>query len=200
MGQFTRRVAIVTVGWLGALGGCGSSTKETHTSTTESGAAPSPALSNPSPAAAGEEPHFEYFSVIREFGGNDTAALFGLLPSQPGMKITGITGPEFLAGHVKIKIFNSDTLKDLFVASLRPMPNEEKARLLAKYDGAQVIYFEKYEGQLCRDDDLNLTVASTLGDWAPTLTFRFNAVADPAGNCEFHLLGLETKLPPAGKP
>jgi hypothetical protein len=198
MGQFARMARILSVGSLIVLLGCGSSTKETHTST-ESGATPGPALPSPSPAAAGEAPHFEYFSVIREFGGSDTAALFGLLPNQPGMKITGITGPEFLAGHAKVKILNSDTLKELFVASSLPMPNEEKEPLLSKYGGAQVIYFEKYEGRLCTDDNLSLAVSSTLGEWTPTLTFRFSAVADPTGNCKFHLLGLETKLPPAGR-
>jgi hypothetical protein len=173
------------------LSGCGSGSPSTSASPQEQ--APPDKQSTPTflSQSQSNRPDFQYFSVIREFGDDDTAALFGLLPNKQGMKITGITGPLFL-GHALVKVLHQETLGDLFSHSSLPMTQPEKKQLLSRYSGAQIIYFEKYQGQLCTDQDLSLTVTSTLGEWSPTLTFKFSAIANPNDDCRFHSLGLET--------
>ena len=174
------------------LAGCGSGNE----STSPAAQAPAPNADKQTktvtPDALQERPTFKFFSVIREFGGVDTGALFVLLPNEPGMKITGISGPKFL-GRPRVDVLNHSTVGGIFNTSSFSMSIQNREQLLNKFSGANIIYFERYQGQLCTDKEFEINVTGTLGQWSPTLTFKFSAVAKTNDECSFHTLGLETK-------
>ena len=148
---------------------------------------PSNQPENPRPQT--HSPSFQYVSVIREFEGTDTASLFGILPDQGTSKIESVRGPAFL-GPARVGKLDKEAMNYLFMKSSVPMLQTEREDLAAKYFGAQVIYFEGYNGHLCLGpDEINkIDVLSSLGDLKVTTTFEFSAVATSKGACKFHKL------------
>lgn len=131
---------------------------------------------------------FKFFSVIREFGGKDNVALFGILPNQGTLQITKVaeTWADFLTGY-SFGTLNQETVNHLFSNSSVPMSQQEKDSLLSKYNGAQIISFEGYDGQLCTDEEFKITVSSSLGDFKFTTTFDVMVEPNSSGDCKFHV-------------
>lgn len=136
-----------------------------------------------------DRPSFKHFAVIREFAGNDTAALFGILPDQGTLKITSVKGPGFLGGY-RVGELTQEAMDRLFLKSSVPMPKPEKDRLVSQYDGAEVIYFEKYHGKLCAgpDNDIQITVSGIIENLNISMTFELAAVPQPDADCKFRKL------------
>jgi hypothetical protein len=187
-----------------ALTGCGSST-ETSSGTPvqpKNNSAPvatTPGTSLPTPFRPSQENcpdprDFKFFSVIREYGGKDNAALFGILPTQGKLKITKVTElwADFLPGY-GLETLNQETENRLFSKSSIPMSQQEKDSLLSKYNGAQIIYFEGYNGQLCSGDEFKIFVSSSLGDFKFTTTFDVRAVPNSTGDCTFQVFAYWTQ-------
>jgi len=134
------------------------------------------------------------FGVIREFGGTDTAAMFGLVADSGSIQITGATGPSFLGG-VRIGQLDKVAMDHLFLKSATPISQQERQDLVSKYNGAQVIYFEGYHGALCASDEteFHIGVNGTI-DGAPfSSTFQFIALPNPTGDCTYHVFILQTQ-------
>jgi hypothetical protein len=134
--------------------------------------------------ARADGPKFQQFTVVREFGTGDTSAIFGVLPSEAGYKITDVTGPMFL-GHAQVAILNENTLSQFFDHSVFPMTATEKQQLLSKYNGAYVVYFEKYSDQLCSGDEFEIAITGSLGNTTATSQFSFVAQPQNKGDCKF---------------
>jgi hypothetical protein len=127
---------------------------------------------------------FKQFTVIREFGGADNAAIFGVLPSELGMKITDVTGPAFL-GNAYLAMLNENNLNGFFAHSSTPMSAAEKQQLLSDYAGAYVIYFENYSGRLCSGDQYQIEMTGKIGGVTAVTRFDFIASPQSAGDCKF---------------
>ncbi len=129
------------------------------------------------------------FGVIREFGHGDTAALFGILPSNGSLKITGISGPSFLSSvGYGVGQLNQGVISHLFLKSTNPMSQMEKQELVQKYNGTSVIYIEGYSGKLCTSEETeyNINISGDI-DGAPfTATLQFVALPNSSGDCEYH--------------
>ncbi|MGK5085893.1 hypothetical protein WDW37_21605 [Bdellovibrionota bacterium FG-1] len=127
------------------------------------------------------------FGVIREFGGNDNAAMFGLLSQNGTLQITDVSGPAFLGGY-RVGELDQVAIDHLFLKSSKPMDQKEKLDLISKYNGAQVIYFEGYTGNLCRSNEIEYDIsASGNVNGAPfTATIQFIALPNSSGDCGYH--------------
>jgi hypothetical protein len=138
-------------------------------------------------ASAASATDLKGFGVIREFDGTDTAAMFGLLPSAGLLQITGVTGPSFL-GTARIGQLNQVAIDHLFLRSANPMDEEEKQNLINQYNGAEVIYFEGYAGNLCTttDTEHEVGVTGTIDGISFTATFQFIALPNSSGDCTYH--------------
>jgi hypothetical protein len=168
-----------------AISACSSESPTPSSSQSQNGQQPGTAPSPTATQSQATTSGFQYFSVIREFGGNDTAALFGILPDHGTLQITEISGPSFL-GTVHIGTFNQDAINHLFLKSSKPMSQQEKNGLIAKYNGAEAIYVEGYEAQLCTDSEVKIKVSSSFGDLKPITTFDFTAEPTATDDCTFH--------------
>ena len=136
------------------------------------------------------------FGVIREFGGSDNAALFGLLPPSGSIQITNCTAPQFLASvRCGVGTLNETVMSHLFLKSSNPMTQSERQNLLSQWNGSQVIYFEGYNGSLCTNDETeyNVTVSGTSNGQAFTSTFQFIALPNSNGDCTYHKFGTITQ-------
>ncbi len=136
------------------------------------------------------------FGVIREFGGTDTAAMFGLLPASGSLQFTGCTGPAFLVPvGCRVGDLNQVAMDHLFLKSSKPMSQQEKQDLLSKWNGAKVLYFEGYNGSLCTNDEIeyHVSVSGTSSGKPFTTTFQFIALPNAAGDCTYHIFGTITQ-------
>ena len=133
------------------------------------------------------------FGIIREFGGVDTAAMFGLLAGSGSVQINSVTGPQFLGG-VRIGQLDKVSLDHLFLKSAQPMSDQEKQDIISKYNGAQVIYFEAYQGALCLKDEteFNIGVVGTIDGRAFSATFQFIALPNVTEDCTYHVFMLQS--------
>ncbi|MCM2323016.1 MAG: hypothetical protein NDJ90_07115 [Oligoflexia bacterium] len=187
------------------LAGCGSSpiSDKDSSKQAQNGSPAAPATqptttppSVPSDDTGARSPDLEGFGVIREFGGNDTAAMFGLLPASGTLKITSCTGPNFLV-EVGCRVGQLDgaAMDRLFLKSSKPMAQSEKQSLLSQWSGAQVIYLEGYNGALCTvaEIEYNITVSGTANGHSFTSTFQFIALPNSNGDCTYHKFGTITR-------
>lgn len=136
------------------------------------------------------------FGIIREFSGSDTAAIFGLLPANRSVKITGCAAPQFLVNvGCHVGQLNETVMSHLFLQSSKPMEQEEKQKIVAQWNGAQVIYFEGYNGNLCSTDEIeyNIMVSGTIDAKPFTSTFQFIALPNSNGDCTYHKFGTITR-------
>jgi hypothetical protein len=136
------------------------------------------------------------FGIIREFGGSDTAALFGVLPSSGSIQITGCSGPSFLVqGGCRVGQLTPSTMDRLFLKSSKPMSHQEKQDLVYQWNGAQVLYFEAYNGTLCTNAEIEylVSISGTSNGQAFTTIFQFIALPNANGSCTFHSFGTITK-------
>ena len=141
-----------------------------------------------------EEIEFQKLGIIREFGGTDNAAMFGLLPKSGKLKIDKIEGPVFLKTYA-IGELNQTTINKIFLNSSKPLNTEERQNLISEFNGAIVIYTEGYSGNLCSNDEITFTIKVTgrLDNTDIEVTFQFEAISNPDGNCKFHMFGIITK-------
>jgi hypothetical protein len=187
------------------LTGCGSSTETSsgNSPQPQPGSAPvatAPGTPLPSPSSPSQSscPTFQFFSVIREFGGKDNNALFGILPDQGAnlgvAKISKVVefGADFLNGY-RAGTLDQQTMTHLFLNSTVPMSQQEKESLVSKYNGAQIIYFGGYQGQLCTDEEFKIEVNSTFGDFQLSTTFDVRAEPSSTGDCSFHVFSAMTQ-------
>ena len=132
------------------------------------------------------------FGVIREFGGSETAALFGLLSDKGVLKITKCYGPDFLTQvGCHVGTLNQASMDHLFLKSIHPLSAEEKQKILASWSTSQVIYFEGYTGNLCApgESDKQVRVDGTVDNIPIHVTFQFLAKPTALGDCEFQTFG-----------
>jgi len=129
------------------------------------------------------------FGVIREFGGTDTAALFGLTTDAGSLQITGISAPPFVStvGY-GVGLLYPGLISHLFLKSSNPMSDQEKKDLVAKYAGASVIYIEGYADQFCtsNDTEYEIQVVGNLDGKPFTATLQFIALPNASGDCRYH--------------
>ena len=137
---------------------------------------------------------FKKIGVIREFGGTDNAALFGLLPDSGKLQINKVVGPGFLKVY-KVGELNPITLEKLFLNTSKPLNSNEKQDLLSGFNGAMVIYAEGYEGNLCNQDEVQYEIKATgqIDKIDLEITFQFVASPNSNGNCIFHMFGIVTR-------
>ena len=132
------------------------------------------------------------FGVIREFGDGDRAALFGWIPQSENVEITGCTAPQFAAEvGCQIGRLNEAVMDHLFLESARPLSSQEKQELLSQWAGAFMLYFEGYQGNFCRNDEMEIDVSVTgrIDGKPVTWTFQFIALPNAVGNCSFLRFG-----------
>ncbi len=132
------------------------------------------------------------FGVIREFGGSDSAALFGLLPAAGSIEITGCMAPQFLASAgCAVGELNETVMSHIFLKSSNPMTQSERANLLSQWNGSRVIYFEGYTGNLCTNEETeyDITVSGTSNGKPFKSTFQFIALPNASGDCTYHKFG-----------
>lgn len=141
-----------------------------------------------------EDVELKGFGVIREFGGVDTAAIFGLRPSSGSLVIKTVSGPRFL-GAARVGTLDQTAMDHLFVKSSRPMDEQEKQSLVSQWNGAQVIYFEGYSGVFCSSNETQseVTATGTVNGKPFTTTFQFIALPNSNGDCDFHTFGTITR-------
>ena len=134
---------------------------------------------------------FEKIGIIREFGGTDNAALFGVRSNSGIFNITKIVGPGFLKTY-GVGTLNQSTLAKLFSKSSKPLSQTEKTELLTNFNGGTIIYTEGYQGNLCTNDETKYEVVATGSVNAVNVevTFQFVAQPNPNGNCTFHIFGI----------
>lgn len=134
---------------------------------------------------------FKNFGIIREFGGTDNAALFGLLSDAGKYQITNIWGPEFLEQYT-VGELNRTTIDKVFLNTTKPLSQEEREALLSDFNGATLIYLEGYNGNLCNQTETKyeITTKGTLNDIEVQVIFEFEALPNMDGNCSFHIFGI----------
>lgn len=179
-----------------ALAGCGSSSsldvvQSTHTQSGSSPTADSGSTSNPST----DDLKLQGFGVIREFGESDTAALFGLLANIGKIQITEVRAPSFLGGYRSGEL-NQAALDHLFQKTTNSMSLQERQELIAKYQGAEVIYFESYKEALCRADEteFHIIFSGNVNGRPFKATYHFVALPNPSGDCKYFKYGTMTEL------
>jgi len=126
------------------------------------------------------------FGIIREFGGTDNAAMFGLLaPAGTNLQISNITGP---AGYKGTFTLDQTAMTNMFAQSSNPMSQQERSDIISQYNGAQVIYFEGYNATLCTYNEIeyNIEVSGTLDGSPFSATFQFIALPSSNGDCGYH--------------
>lgn len=141
-----------------------------------------------------EEIAFQNFGIIREFGGTDHAALFGLLPKSGNLQINKVVAPAFIQS-VGVGKLSQTSIEKFFTKTAKPISQAEKQDLLSKFDGATVIYAEGYNGNLCNTDEITNKITATgfLDQTSVAITFQFEALPSANGDCEFHIFGIVFK-------
>jgi len=190
MNQYGKFLIILSVLITLGLSACGSGTTSTSTqSNPQPEQRQDPPISLPPGKPDTSDLSFKYFAVIREFKGNDKAALFGILPSKGTLQIKSVSGPSFL-GKARVGTFDKDAINHLFLNTSVHLSPAEKEELESQYMGAQAIYFEKYDGDLCAgpDEEIKVSVVSLWGDLKINTAFTFSADPSLNGDCKFHEL------------
>lgn len=185
------RLGLLTVACL--VVGCGTWThkKETHS---QSSPPVQPSVPETS-AHPDDNASFKYLAVIREIGRKDNAALFGILPRSGTLQITSVAGPSFLGGY-RVGQLDQAAMDHLFTNVSVPMTQAERDNLVAEYGGAQLIYFEKYDGDLCLGPGtpkVTISISTSLGERKRLMTFEFIAIPQSNGDCQFHMISNETR-------
>ncbi len=139
----------------------------------------------------GQSIDFKQFLLVREpaQSATDTAAIFLFKPSRGTFTVSEVKGPKFL-GNAQVGKLDAETLKKLFVDLSSPLPEEQKQKLLTDYADATIVYFQKYDGRLCSDEQFHLELTGTVEEIAPTAIYDFNGSTGNDGNCFFHSLSL----------
>jgi hypothetical protein len=183
--------SLLIVPTIAVMAGCGSSNppRENSVSQQTKGGQSAAGDADPAnlPTSTAQAANIQGFSVIREFGGTDTAGMFGLLGDTASIRLTKVNGPSFLGGF-RLGELNQEAIDHLFLKSSNPMSEQEKQGLLSKYRGAQVIYFEGYNGNLCNSEETEykISAAGTLNGAAFRATFQFIALPNATGDCKYH--------------
>ncbi len=135
------------------------------------------------------------FTVVREFGCGDTAALFGLLSSTGNVIIKRVSGPTFLGGY-RLGKLNSSTMSHIFLKSSLPMDSNERKSILSKYKGAKVIYFEGYHGSLCQEEDVEyrIIVNGEIDHLEFEAVYQLIALPNKFGDCTYHKFAFVTRV------
>ncbi len=164
-----------------------STVRETNTTSSDETKSPSPEL----PKKSREPIEFLKIGVIREFGGTDTAAMFGVLLKAGKLEITKVEGPSFIHNY-QVGELNQKSMGHIFLNSTQPLSTEERAKLVGDFNGATILYTEGYSGSLCRDDEVGYTIKATgkIDETEIELLFQFEAFPSAHGNCKFHLFGV----------
>lgn len=141
-----------------------------------------------------EEIDFQKFGIIREFGGTDNAALFGVYSKAGKFQITQVIGPTFLKTG-RVGELNQASLDQLFINTTKPLSVREREDLISEFNGASFFYTESYSGNLCNIDEITYEIKATgrLNDLNIEVTFQFEALPNANGNCQFHVFGIITK-------
>ncbi len=148
----------------------------------------------PSPKKDKEGIEFQSVGVIREFGGTDNAALFGVYSKSGKLEISKVVGPAFLKSY-RVGELNQTSISKLFLNSSKPLSTDERQNLISEFNGATVIYTEGYSGNLCSNDEIGYEITATgrIDETNLEVIFQFEALPNPNGNCDFHVFGTITK-------
>ncbi len=139
----------------------------------------------------GQSIDFKQYLVVREPAQSvtDTAAIFLFKPSRGTFTVSDVKGPKFL-GNAAVGKLDAETLKKLFRDLSSPLPDDQKQKLLAEYADATIVYFERYDGRLCSNEQFHLELMGTVEGITPTAIYDFNGSTGNDGNCFFHSLSL----------
>ncbi|MGZ6424462.1 MAG: hypothetical protein ACXWRZ_02900 [Bdellovibrio sp.] len=145
------------------------------------------------PSKDKEEIEFKKVGVIREFGGVDNAALFGVLSKCGKFQISKVEGPAFLKSY-SVGELNQTSISKLFLNTSKPLSIEERQNLISEFNGATVIYTENYSGNLCSDEEISYEIKASgrLNEANVEVIFQFQALPNSTGNCKFHVFGILT--------
>ncbi len=137
---------------------------------------------------------FKKLGIIREFGGTDNAALFGVRFDSGTFNVTEVIGPGFLKTY-QVGTLTQSSVGNLFVNSSKPLGPTEKLELLTNFGGATLIYTEGYSGQLCTSDEIMYEVVATGSVNETNVEVAFQFVAEPSAqdNCKFQIFGVEVR-------
>lgn len=131
--------------------------------------------------------------IVREPGmtATDAASLFIIKTEQGSPVIKDVAGPQFL-GNAAVGVLDASTIDKLFAKLSSPLPKDAKTKLLDKYAGAAVVYFEGYKGRLCDGGQYRLELKTEYADVRPLASFDFVGSQGQDGNCFFNSLSLLT--------
>ncbi len=75
------------------------------------------------------------------------------------------------------------------------MAQDERQSLVSTWNGAQVIYFEGYNGAFCTNNEIEnqVTASGTLNGKPFTTTFQFIALPNANGDCTYHTFAVITR-------
>jgi hypothetical protein len=174
------------------LNTCGATITETRKGGQSIGEKPtSTGPISPPEQPKGKDFEFDGFAVIREFGGNDNAALFGITADGVDLTISEVSGPNFIQAY-RVGKLTPGSLDKLFQKSRLPMGSKEKEVLLSKFSDATVIYAEGYEGNICNFKEFEHKIVVTGIAESERYMFEFDVEATPnqTGSCNMHRFGL----------
>lgn len=148
----------------------------------------------PSPKEDKDGTEFQSLGIIREFGGTDNAAMFGVYSKSGKLEINKVEGPAFLKTY-RVGELNQTSIGKLFLNTSKPLSTEERQNLISEFNGATVIYTEGYYGNLCSNDEIIYEIKTTgrINETNIEVVFHFEALPNPNGNCDFHVYGTITK-------
>jgi len=143
------------------------------------------------PAPVTGELKYEYGVLIREIDAQNRAALFIFAPNKIVQQITEVRAPEYLGKpQAEYGILDSDNLDKMFNFTSRPLPLTEKEILLKKFNGAVYLYLPQYQGSMCTDEVLNVSMGTVISGKPVKVIFSFSALPSQEGTCDFHTVSL----------
>jgi hypothetical protein len=137
---------------------------------------------------------FQSLGIVREFGGTDNAAMFGVQSKSGKLQINKVEGPAFIKTY-RVGELNQTSISKLFLNTSKPLSTDERQNLISEFNGATVIYTEGYSGNLCSNDEIIYDIKTTgrIDETNIEVIFHFEALPNPNGNCDFHVFGTITK-------
>ncbi len=120
--------------------------------------------------------------------------MFGVFSKIGKLQIDKVVGPAFL-GPYWVGELKQFILSKLFLNTSIPLSEDERQKLISEFNGATVIYTEGYLGNLCSHDEINNEIKATgrINETDIEVIFRFEALPNSNGNCDFHTFGIITK-------
>ena len=117
-----------------------------------------------------------------------------MLPEAGKLQITGVSRPVFL-GDTEVWELNQSTLDKLFLNTTKPLSKSEKESLLSDFNGAALIYYEGYNGNLCSQNETEYNIKTTgkIDNLDIEISFKFVALPNVKGNCTFRIFGIMTR-------